>query len=184
MESNKNLVDKIMMLVSIVGKSNFYLSSTELDSRANMVVFVKQAFVFRHIGQYANVQDFSKKVKGLLQFPTVDSVIAYYCTSSGETYLLVVINSLCVPTIDINLIPPFVFREAGLILNDTPKIYCKYPSAEHRYLFDEEIGPRIQFTLNGTLSIFETSHLTKDEIEDAENYPTIFLTTDSNRWDP
>ena len=67
-------------------------------------------------------------------------------------------------------------------MNDTPKIHCKYLSVTHHYLFNEEIGPRIQFTLNGTLSMFETSYLTEDEIEDAENYLTIFLTTDSNRW--
>ena len=70
-----------------------------------MVVIGKQAFVFRHSGQYENVQDFSKKVIGLPEIPIVDSVIAYDFTSSGETYLLVVRNSLCVSTMGINLIP-------------------------------------------------------------------------------
>ena len=31
--------------------------------------------------------------------------------------------------------------------------------------------------------MFETCSLTEYEIENPENYPTIFLTPDSNRWD-
>ena len=114
----------------------------------------------------------------------MDDVIEYDCTSSGETYLLDVRNALCVPTIYINLIPPFVLREAGLLLNYTPKIHCKDPSVEDHSLFDEETGPRIPFTLNGTFSMFETRSLTEDEIENAENYPTLFLSPDSNMWYP
>ena len=67
----------------------------------------------------------------------MDAVKAYDCTSSGETYMLVVINYLYVPTMEINPIPHFVLREAGLILNETTKIHCKDPSVEDHYLFDE-----------------------------------------------
>ena len=56
------------------------------------------------------MQAFAKEVKGLPEFPIVDAVVAYDCPSSGETYLVVVINALCVPTMDINLIPSFDLR--------------------------------------------------------------------------
>ena len=88
--------------------AEIFLSFTELDSHANMVVVGKQAFVFSHSGQYANVQVFAKEVEGLSLVPIVDAVIAYNCPSSGETHLLVVRNTLCVPTMEINLIPPFI----------------------------------------------------------------------------
>ena len=55
---------------------------------------------------------------------------------------------------------------------------------EDHYLFDEETGLRIPFTLSGTFSMFETRSLTEDEIKNPENYPTIFLNPDSNIWDP
>ena len=71
-----------------------------------------------------------------------------------------------------------------MILNYTPKIHCKYPSVEDHSLFDEETGLRLPFTLNGTFSIFEDFSLTEDESENADNYPTIFLTLDSNSCDP
>ena len=115
-----------------------------------MVVIGKQYFIFSHSGQYANVQAFTKEVKGLPKVPIVDVVIAYDCQTSGETYPLVVRNALCVPTMDINLIPIFILREAGLVLNDTPKIHCDDPSVEYNSLCDEEIVLRIPFTLNGT----------------------------------
>ena len=85
LEPNRHLVDKIMMSISIVGESDFYLSATELDSHANMVVIVKQAFVFSHSGQYANVKAFAKEVKGLPKVTIMDAVIAYDCKTSGET---------------------------------------------------------------------------------------------------
>ena len=95
-----------------------------------MVVIEKQAFLFIHSWQYAYVQAFAKEVKVLPEVPIVDAVIAYDCLSSGEVYLLVVRNNLCVPTMDINLIPPFVLIEAGFILNDMPKINCEGLSVE------------------------------------------------------
>ena len=67
----------------------------------------------------------------------MDAVIAYDCTQSGQTYLLVVRNALCVPSMEHNFIPPFIIREAGLVLHDTPKIHCNVPSAEAHSLFDE-----------------------------------------------
>ena len=69
------------------------------------------------------MQAFSKEIKSLPNIPTVDAVIAYDCQTSGETYPLVVRNALCVPTMNITLIRPFILREAGLVLNDTPKIH-------------------------------------------------------------
>ena len=86
----------------------------------------------------------------------MDTVIAYDCPHSVETCLLVARNALCVPSMDHNLVQPFVLRESGLILNDNPKIHCKYTSVEDHSFLDEETGPRIHFTLSGTFLVFET----------------------------
>ena len=116
--------------------------------------------------------------------PIVDAVIAYNCPYLGEAYLLVVQNTLCLDTMEINLIPPFILQEAGLILNDTPKIHCNKPSVEDHSLYDEESGLYIPFTLNGTFSACASWSLNEKEIENAEDYETVFLTPDSNSWDP
>ena len=70
------------------------------------------------------------------------------------------------------------------MVSTTPKIHCDDPTVEDHSLFDEETGLRIPFTLNGIFSVFATRSLNEDEIENAENYKTIFLTPDSNSWDP
>ena len=103
---------------------------------------------------------------------------------SGQAYLLVVRNALCVPFMEHNLIPPFILREAGLVLNDTPKVNCNVLSAEDHSLFDEETGLRIPFTLDGTLSRFKSRSLTNEEINNGEDFETVFLTPNSNKWYP
>ena len=60
LEPNRHLVDKIMMSISSIGESEFYLSAIELDPHTNMVVFGKKDFVYSHSIQYANVQVFAK----------------------------------------------------------------------------------------------------------------------------
>ena len=126
----------MMISISSSGDTVCCESSTELDSHANMVVIGKQAFFFSHSGQYANVRSFADEVKGIPKVPIVDAVIHYDCPKYGYTYLLVVRNALYVPSMEHNLIPPFILREAGLVLHDTPKIHCNIPSSEDHYLFD------------------------------------------------
>ena len=140
MEPNEHLIKRNMTSISSSEDNVCCESRTELDSHANMVVIGKQAFVFSHSGQYSNVREFTDEVKGIPKVPIVDAVIAYDCPQSGQTYLLVVRNSLCVPSMEHNLIPPFISREAGLVLRDTPKIYCNVPSAEEPSLFDKGTG--------------------------------------------
>ena len=48
-----------------------------------MVVVGKQAFVFNHTGQYANIKSFSEDTGGMIKVPIVDYVIAYDCPHSG-----------------------------------------------------------------------------------------------------
>ena len=55
-EPNKHLAKDIIKYVSSIGKSDFCISNTELESHANIVVVGNQAFVFIHSVQYANVQ--------------------------------------------------------------------------------------------------------------------------------
>ena len=108
------------MSVSSIRKSDFCVSNTELDSYDIMVVVSNQVFLFSHSGQYSNIRAFTEEFQALPEVPIVDVVIAYDFPYSGETYLLVVSNSLCVPKMDRNLVPLLVLRETGLILNDKP----------------------------------------------------------------
>ena len=184
MAPNEHLIERMMTSISSSGDNVCLESSAELDSHANMVVIGKQVFIFNQSDQYANVRAFTDEVKGIPKVPIVNAIIAYDCPQSGHTYLLVVRNALCVPSMEHNLIPPFILREAVLVLNDTPKIHCNVPSAEDHSLFDKETGLRIPFTLDVTFSVFKLRSLTNEEINNVEDFETVFLTPDSKKWNP
>ena len=85
---------------------------------------------------------------------------------------------------EINLIPLFILREAGLIRHDTSKIHSDEPSVENHSLSGEESRLRIPFTLNGTLLVFASRSLNEYVSAHMEDYQTVLLTTGSNSWNP
>eukprot|EP00957_Ditylum_brightwellii_P092736 7061280-Ditylum_brightwellii.AAC.1 len=63
-------------------------------------------------------------------------------------------SALHIPSVDHKLIPPFVLREAGIRLNDTPKIYKVNSTADgHAITFPGE-GLGIPFGLWGVFHTF------------------------------
>ena len=99
-------------------------STTELDSHANMIVVGAQATIIQRSGHSAEGRAFSKECTKLKKIPIVDAVIHYDCPYGMKTCLLIVRNALYVPSMVHNLILPFAMREAGLVVNDVPKIHC------------------------------------------------------------
>ena len=113
------------------------LSRTEFDSHANMVVVGRHAYILSKSGRKAEVQPYSPEYESKL-IPIVDAAILYECPYQGERVILVVRDALYVPTMTNNLIPPFIMREAGVGVRDTPKIHVLDPSVEdHAITFNE-----------------------------------------------
>ena len=82
-------------------------------------------------------------------------------------------NSLHVPSMDHNLITPFIMRAGGITINDVPKIHCKDPIvSDHSVSFDHS-DLRIPLQLNGMFSCFHTKVLTERELHECEKF---FLT--------
>ena len=113
---------------------------TELDSHANMVVVGKHCWIISRSKQSVDVSAFADDVEGLKDVPIVDALLSYDCKRTMKTYLLVVRNALYIESMTHNLIPPFIMREAGLIVNDTCRIHS--PSAdEHTHtIHDPKTG--------------------------------------------
>ena len=89
-----------------------------------------------------------------------------------------------IPTMKHNLVPPFIMREAGLFVNDVPKIHCQDPKVEDHSIFDPETLMRIPLKMQGIFSYFPTRSLTSVEIKECNAFDTVFLTPDSDSWDP
>ena len=65
---------------------------------------------------------------GTINLPIFHAAAAYDCPWSQTTYILIARNILSVPSMDHNIIPLFVLREAGLTVNDTAMIHLNKPS--------------------------------------------------------
>ena len=61
---------------------------------------------------------FSPDVGTISRVPIVDAVLGYDCPISGKMTLLVAKNALFVESMDHNLIPHFIMREAGLEVDE------------------------------------------------------------------
>ena len=120
-ELNDYVQAKVSAFASISSTVSSYspMPRTELDSHANMIVVGKNAFVFsRVIGRTCEVTPFSSELGTVKEVPIVDAAIAYHCQFTNETFVLIVRNALYIHNMDHNLVPPFILREAGVLIND------------------------------------------------------------------
>ena len=102
--------------------------TTEIDSHANMVVIGAQVMIIQKTGKYTDVNALSSDVGTLSWVPIVDAAVAYNCPFSGRTILMVARNALYVENMDLNLVPPFIVRKAGLEVDERVNIHTPQPS--------------------------------------------------------
>jgi hypothetical protein len=159
-------------------------SRAELDSHANMVVLGKACTIIRRTGLSVNVNAFASEVGSLKQVPLVDAAIVYDDKSTDEQYVLIMYNALYIPSMEHHLIPPFILREAGLKVNELPKIQSREPGPSTHTIFDPGTKLRIHLGLHGIFSYFNCRRLTMDEMKNWRLMPTIHATPQGNSWNP
>lgn len=157
---------------------------TELDSHANMVVLGRFVTIIRRTGRSVDVQAFAEDVPTMKSVPLVDAVVAHDCPCTQTTTLLIFTNALYVPSMEHNLIPPFIMREAGLIVNDVPKFQLESPTTDDHTIIDPVTNVRIHLSLQSTFSGFPTRELTSRELNNIDDYTKIWLTPRVEHWDP
>jgi hypothetical protein len=83
------------------------------------------------------------------------------------------------------LIHPFIIREAGLIVNDVPRINCyEELNNDSHCITAKDAGLKILLYLRGIFSSFDSRSLTQDEVENCDDYDLVMLMPDSRQWDP
>ena len=100
-------------------------STTEIDYHANMAVVGANAASIQEKGWYADVNAFANDVGQMKRFLIKDMAISYDCPYQWKTFLLVVNNAMHIPSMNHNLIPPFIMDGAGIEVNTKPKIHSK-----------------------------------------------------------
>ncbi|CAJ1938202.1 unnamed protein product [Cylindrotheca closterium] len=148
-------------------------SRSELDSHANMIVVGSNCFVLSDTGRTASVNPYNPEYAAK-SIPIIDAALL-------QEYILVVPNALHVPYMTHNLIPPFILREKGIQVNNTPKIHLADPSSDdHAIKFDEHL--RIPMKLHGTFSYFVTRKPTVEQLNDADPNHVYMMTPEE--FDP
>eukprot|EP00957_Ditylum_brightwellii_P184961 14086321-Ditylum_brightwellii.AAC.1 len=89
------------------------MSRTELDSHANMLCMGRDASVVSDTGREMEVNPFTPE-SDAMKVKLVDAALKYDFPHKDKSYILLVRNVLHVPSMDHNLIPLFVLREAGI----------------------------------------------------------------------
>ena len=118
---------------------------------------------------------FSKKI------PIVDAMVAYDCPYTHKAYILLAHNALHIPSMDNNLVPPFIVREIGALVHDVPKIHVNDPGVNYHYILFPDSVLQIQLYLWGILSFFHSRVTTHEEITSCDK---ILITPYSADWDP
>ncbi len=154
-------------------------SRTELDTHANMPVVGKHSVILNDTGKSVEVNPFSPDYDPLT-VRLVDAIIKYDCPNDGISRLLIFRNALHVPSMTNNLIPPFIMREAGIDVNDTPKIHVNDPTIQDHSIYFSEAKFRIPLRLSGIFSFFETA---KPTVDDCETIEEVFTLT-PEKWNP
>ena len=128
-----------------------------------------------------NVQPFSTKLVIDADVPIVDGEISYYCPYTKTTNMLIVSKALHIPTMDHNLIPPFIMRYGGLIVSAVPKINFKDPTIVYHYIRFKNSDLKIPMQLSGMFLFFRPRLPTVDELYSCDK---LFITPDSSDWHP
>ena len=113
--------------------------------------------------------------------PIVDAAVAYDCPFKHKTYVLLLRNALYFQEMNHCLIPPFIMREGGLLVNDKPKIHTPTPSLHHHSIRAPDSDLHIHLKLVGIFSYFTIRKPTMNELYSCDK---IFMTPDSSNWDP
>ena len=178
---NVHLSTIIMASLEEDGPTTEWGSRTELDSHANMPVVGKYCHVIQKTGKTVDVNPFTPAYDPLRGVPLVDAALLHLCPFTGKECLLIIRNALYVPSMDNNLLPPFIIREAGVIINDTPKIHIDDPDEnDHAIIFSKQ-NFRIPLKLWGIFSYFDTLQPTENQLQTCKN---AYLLTPEHKWDP
>jgi hypothetical protein len=88
-------------------------SRTDLDSYANMPVVGSGAHVLVDHNRTCEVSPYSPDYEPM-EVPLVDAAVRH--DRDGRVYILLIRNALYVPSLDHNLLPPFMISEARVIV--------------------------------------------------------------------
>ena len=131
-----------------------------------MPVIGMNSYILSKIGKTVDVAPFTPDYKPI-SVELVDTALKYKYPYSGEIKILIIRRGLYVPS---------MLREAGININEVPKIHVISPTEEHHAITFRETDFRIPLSLHGTFCYFPTSKSSIQELEEPEDVYVLTLT--------
>ena len=154
---------------------------TELDSHADSPVVGRHCKILEYTGRQVDVSGFSDSLGECKSIPVVNCAVAYDCTITQQTYILIINNALFMRSMEMNLIPPFIMRLNGLEVNECPKFMSNNPSIENHSIYFPEDNIRLPLQLRGIVSYLPTRAPDEDDMYKHLHY---HLSPQRPTWDP
>jgi len=130
---------------------------TKLNSHAIMVVIGRNTYIHS---------------------PLIMKHFQRFQSSMQPSYMSALRNALSVPVMECNLILPFVMQEAGIRVNDTPRIQVHEPIEEDHSIFFPSDNVRIPLLLWGVFSYFPLRVPTREELIECN----VLILTPEGSW--
>ena len=166
---SRYLVGRVKHQVAAINQDKYEtVAATELDSHADSPVVGRYCTVLEDTGRKARVSGFTSELGKPLVVKVVNAAVIYDCEHTGESYVLVLCNALYFENMDVNLVPPFMMRLAGIEVDECPKFLAKDPTDRNHSLFFPDADVRIHLQLEGIVSYLPTRKPMKDELKKAE----------------
>ena len=146
---------------------------TAINSHANMATIGKCCDILARMGKSTEVNAFMPQYK-VISTPIVDVAICYDSPYDDKSYNLVLRNAFHVPLMDNNLILPFMLNEAGIQVNDKPRIHTDDPMEDDHAIIFLETKFCILLSLWGISSYF---HSIKTSPHILQNKQDVYILT-------
>ena len=130
---------------------------TDFDSHENMVVIGRNDEIISNKRRTAEVSPFTLDCEAVYEVPVFDDSLLYMFPYTDKPCILVASNLLHVPTMNNNIISPFIIRKAGVNVNGTTKTKMLKRTVEDHSVYFIEENFSIPLELRVVLSYFPTS---------------------------
>jgi hypothetical protein len=133
-----------------------------------MPVEGQNACITSDAGRLADMNPFTPDYDSMLM-SIVNAAVRCKFPCNGQMHALVARNALLVLSMRNNLTPPFAMREAGIKVNDTPKMQTTEPTKEDHSMCFPETDFRIPPSPWGMFLHFVTTKPTAEQMMEAED---------------
>ena len=137
-----------------------------------MVIIGKYAIILVYIGNKLDGSPFKPDYQSMEKVSIVDLAVQYTCQYMAKVYVFMFRNSLSVPIMDNNLIPPLIMRETGMVVKDIAKIHINNPSVDNHSIYFHNFRTLIMLFLRG---VFSSLLASKPSLTALERINDIYL---------